>query len=1103
MVAQRRDAWHGSPGSLTAASADLSRDARALARALTSAGVSHAGNEAGFRYEAERALEVAAGKHGIELHKRLELTLAPGRADAVFNRFIIEWEPPGGLAGHIGHPGNKHAVEQLRGYVDGLAAKERREVERLAGVACDGHYMIFARYRAGTWVVDEPTPVDEYSAAQLLRALFSAQSGRALTASNILADFSGETLLARNVTRALLDQLNAELGQRPDGRAARLYDQWTNLFAIATGVTGEAGNLDAAATSSLAGVLGQRAASLDAARALFALQTYFAVVTKLIASLALSLFVDEVDWNLEDLAEGSDKELQEDMDWLHRGEPFRQAGLLNIVESDVFDWYLDWRPAVRDGVRELVESLRAYDPATLWVSPEEARDLLKDLYQGLLPRPVRHSLGQYFTPDWLATQLLDRADYEGNSDVRLLDPACGTGTFLVLAIARLKERLRRERVPDEDALRAVLHGVCGFDIDPLAVIAARTNYALALGPLLRAAPSRRIDIPVYLADSVVMPSRADELMLGDRYVLDTTVGKFSLPACIDTEEELRDVCDLATEAIEKGTESDQFVRQAAKKCGARRQDRDILGEFFASCKEQHARGFDGLWPRLLRNAFMPAFIGRFDLIIGNPPWVNWESLPASYRERTRGLWERSGLFIHGGMATMLGAGKKDMAMLMSYVVTERLLREHGRLAFVITQTVFKSAGAGQGFRRFRIGDAGTRVAVDQVDDMVDLNPFVGASNRTALVTWQRDVPTRYPVRYLLWQRLKPAAIPATVSSVDAIEALTRRIALVAAPVRTDDPTSAWLTAPKELVPALRKLAEAGEPAYVAHAGVFSGGTNGIYWLQLEGQPDADQRVPIVNLHDVGKKSLPKRYARIEEELLHPLIRGSDVGRWQASPSVHLLFVQDPATRRGIDRTIMERDFPGALEYLASFERELRARAAFKRFYSRGEGKSAPYWSMFDVGDYTLAEHKVVWKDQAKEFAAAVIGPARPLPLPNHKVMLIACDGDDEAHYLCGALNSTPVRLFVASYAVETQISTHTVKYVHIPRFDGRKRSHRELADASRTAHKAISGGQQADEAGVDRLARELWGIKASEVKAMQAVLDQLAKRDLQNAAPAA
>ena len=176
-----------------------------------------------------------------------------------------------------------------------------------------------------------------------------------------------------------------------------------------------------------------------------------------------------------------------------------------------------------------------------------------------------------------------------------------------------------------------------------------------------------------------------------------------------------------------------------------------------------------------------------------------------------------------------------------------------------------------------MGDGGPHIHVDQVDDLVDLNPFVGATepNRTRYVDAQST--DRYPVRYVLWQRTRPGGIDPS-STLDEVGGRTRQLALVAAPVRDADPTSAWLTAPREVVPVLRKLAETGEPAYTAHAGVFSGGTNGIYWLSVDGPPRSEGRVPITNLHDVGRTPLPKRYGRIERELVHPLVRGSDVAR---------------------------------------------------------------------------------------------------------------------------------------------------------------------------------------------------------------------------------
>ncbi len=570
--------------------------AAALAGALVTAAEKHEGSEANFRRAAERALEKAADALGIEVDTVVERMLARGPADAVFNRLVVEWEPPGGLAAHKKHPGNKHAVQQLQRYIDDLAEEERREKDRLVGVACDGRFMIFAQYRAGHWSIAEPVVVDELSAQELLDKLAATQSGRALTAANLLRDFGPGRPLTRSLARALLDQLDASIGHDPDGLTARMYRQWETFFAVATGVVGVAEELKREAREPLAEIFGVSERELNPAHALFALQSYFAVVTKLIALLALSLFVEGVEIRVEELKDLDDTSLLEDLGSLQHGEPFRAKNLANVVEPDVFGWYLSGAtPAVCDGLREALAQLATYDPKTLEVSPEDARDLLKDLYQGLLPRPVRHALGQYFTPDWLADRLLQDLQYEGQPDLRLVDPSCGTGTFLVLAINRLKENLRRKRLPEEEILETVLGNVVGFDIDPLAVVAARTNYVLALGSLLRAA-TRPLDVPVYLADSIVGPVEGETLLTAGQLRLSTEAGTFALPSCVDTERELRLVCDRAARGLESGLTAEEFGRDAADICSASTAERELFEAFYEQCLDLHRSGLDGLWP---------------------------------------------------------------------------------------------------------------------------------------------------------------------------------------------------------------------------------------------------------------------------------------------------------------------------------------------------------------------------------------------------------------------------------------------------------------------------------------------------------------------------
>jgi hypothetical protein len=198
---------------------------------------------------------------------------------------------------------------------------------------------------------------------------------------------------------------------------------------------------------------------------------------------------------------------------------------------------------------------------------------------------------------------------------------------------------------------------------------------------------------------------------------------------------------------------------------------------------------------------------------------------------------------------------------------------------------------------------------------------------------------------------------------------------------------------------------------------------------------------------------------------------------------------------------MRERYPGALEFLSGFERELRSRAAFRRYFTRRDRsrsvvETGPYWSMFNVGTYTISANKVVWRYISTEFIAAVMPDEDPLPLPNEKLMLVACSRGDEAHYLCAALNSLPVRVFVAGYTVQTQLSTHIVEHINLPPFDPGERVHESLVRASRAAHAAVARGDEPDEDAVDRAAAQLWNLTQGELEAMRRFHDQLRKRDL-------
>jgi len=125
----------------------------------------------------------------------------------------------------------------------------------------------------------------------------------------------------------------------------------------------------------------------------------------------------------------------------------------------------------------------------------------------------------------------------------LLDPACGSGTFLVMAINRIRkwydENRELCRLDESELGRKILANVIGFDLNPLAVMAARTNYLIAIRDLV--GHMDKVEIPVYLCDSIMTPSEYGELFAGKLGVakeLKTAPATFIIPAEIAMNREI-------------------------------------------------------------------------------------------------------------------------------------------------------------------------------------------------------------------------------------------------------------------------------------------------------------------------------------------------------------------------------------------------------------------------------------------------------------------------------------------------------------------------------------------------------------------------------------
>lgn len=253
---------------------------------------------------------------------------------------------------------------------------------------------------------------------------------------------------------------------------------------------------------------------------------------------------------------------------------------------------------------------------------------------------------------------------------------------------------------------------------------------------------------------------------------------------------------------------------------------------------------------------------------------------------------------------------------------------------------------------------------------------------------------------------------------------------------------------------------------------------------------------VSNFVERAKRKVVQIQAAVEACLVFPLLRGCDIGRWTAAPSIQLILTHQEGQRlNAIPVDVMERDYPKCHSYLKRFEDILRQR---KTQVIRHLMQKGPFYSIFGIGDYTFARWKVVWREVGNELDAAVIGvteleDVRKPTIPDHTCVAVSCDTAVEAHFFCAAINSSPARLAIRNYIV-LHPDPHVLNNINIPKFSKSNRTHARLAEFSEAAHKAAAKGEAAEvkriEEQIDLGAAKLWGLSDDDLAEIKRSLEE-------------
>lgn len=370
-------------------------------------------------------------------------------------------------------------------------------------------------------------------------------------------------------------------------------------------------------------------------RNIYANELYIITLAKLLCANILngSVVRDERD-NLRDILNGQ---------W------FRAMGFVNLVEYDYFGWlneapYLDQIVTI---ARQMQNDLAAYDYNNI-----TTEDLFGPLVAQLADRDRRLLLGQEYTPQWLAQKivahtinLIPETDFP-----RFVDMCCGSGVFLVETI---HQTIARYNILPEsctpDLLRQLTNSVVGFDIDPLAVLLSKFNWAMAMRAFVPHADADLV-IPVYHADSLFTVAPITALIEGNyeeqdlRMVFDgehvVLPGFLISPTNRRLFDSLIHLCYETAKARAHYTAEDYSLTQAETLVNRLIYDagvpmtEDQRTALIAGChaliptlERLQREGRNGIWPFLLSNSYRPGLVReQFNAIVSNPPWMAMSKL---------------------------------------------------------------------------------------------------------------------------------------------------------------------------------------------------------------------------------------------------------------------------------------------------------------------------------------------------------------------------------------------------------------------------------------------------------------------------------------------
>ncbi|MGQ0560313.1 MAG: Eco57I restriction-modification methylase domain-containing protein [Gemmatimonadota bacterium] len=741
----------------------------------------------------------------------------------------------------------------------------------------------------------------------------------------------------------------------------------------------------------------------------------------------------------------------------------RKHTRLDLPDATVTSVFDDLLEHYRFTAREAADT-RIDGVCDVGVDPE----MLGRVFEGLMPERVRATTGTFYTPaatvDRLVCATLDA--YVGPSkstsralrEAKVLDPACGSGAFLLAALARIAQR--RAAADGNDILHArretVAHSLYGVDLQSDAALLCALRLWLALVPGEQAGtvqPLPNLDRQIRQGDSLVDPL---DLRVGGastevRQWLNRLQPAARAYAASEPEERPRLQRTLlhAERHLARSwvsTQQQRIARELAELRAASGQ-KDLFGSLTEEARlardeisRVRERAVELKRARTEMSAkderpffsfavhFPDAALHGFDIVLCNPPWVRSHNWPRSITAMVRRRY---------AVCRANGGGHQiDLAMLFLERALD-LLAPSGALGIILPAKFMRSL-SGASARQLLLEQADI-ISIE--DHSLDQRSIFQADAFAAVIVARKRGPDAVPASHVATTMIRRGGAPLVFSTSQGDLPFVR-----------DDLRAPWLLVPGDVRSALSRMQAAPMLGSFPELHVRRGVVSGENALMLLTHVDA-KLAGLAAIRCEGRTGAAHAAAYegiVERAAIAPVIRGCDVAAWSLRRERWLL-CRRPETPKQL---------PRLSSFLAKHGCDLRSVPK----------TPAPCTS-------------VAWHDLASTLQAVVL----PVDVVAINTVYFIHLPEDDAHLLCAYFNSLPLRAFARAIA-ERAKDAHfrffawTVSMLPLPR-EWRSFERERLIALSRAAH---SRGEltESTQRGLNATIARAYGLASSELRAL-------------------